>query len=93
MTDGTWIALATLVAMILIAVFGGIFNLLSKIGKRFVELGTKIDERTNEIRDSFISLLDNHERRDQDRHEETIQRLTRVETIAINGNGHGRKRK
>jgi hypothetical protein len=31
------------------------------------------------------ALIDTHELRDQERHEDTIQRLTRVETIVLNG--------
>lgn len=66
-------------ATVLVAAIAGFLKLMHNISAKFTALGDKIDQ-----------IMDAHEKRDQDRHEENVQRLTRLETIA-NANGSYRR--
>ena len=74
-------SLGTLAFLIVSGILGVIYRTLSGIGKNFQEL-----------RLEFGTKLDSHEDKDQQRYEDTIQRLTRVETI-VTANGHAKRRR
>ena len=50
-------------------------------------LGDKLDKITTD----FTKLVNDHEVKDEDRHRDVVQRLTRVETIVLNGSGERRR--
>ena len=52
----------------------------------------KIDENFKGLKKEFGEKLDSHEDKDQLRYEDTIQRLTRVETL-VTANGHPKRRR
>lgn len=79
-------------AAVVVAGIGGFFKILHNIGARFTDLSDKIDNKTTEIVNRVTQIYDVHERLDQQRHEETVQRLTRVETLVNGYNGSRRKR-
>lgn len=87
MSDFTGLAGAA--AAVLVAAVAGFFKLLHNVGIRFDDLNDKIDNKTTEIVNRVTQIYDVHERLDQQRHEENVQRLTRVETLV---NGPRRKR-
>lgn len=72
---------------ILVAAVAGFFKLMHSISVKFTVLADKIEK-----------IVNDHEKRDEDRHNQNIgkfdevrDRLTRVETIVNGYNGRGRK--
>lgn len=62
------------------------------LDRKIDETRYQLDVKIEAVKGSVKVEMDQHEQRDLDRHEDTIQRLTRVETI-VEANGHGRRRK
>ncbi len=93
MTDQTIISLATLAFLIVSAVAGYLARKLSHLDTKLNGLDDKIDVKSDAITDKLQTLLDAHERRDQERHEDTIQRLTRVETLSLNGHSAPKRKR
>ena len=81
------VSLATLAFLIVSAILTAIWRMVGKINHSFMALDTKVES----VRGAVQIALDTHERRDQERHEDSIQRLTRVETLI--GNGHAKRRR
>lgn len=72
-------------AAILVAVGGGIFRLTYN---HFKDDFRELDEKVN----GLLEIVTNNVRLSQERHEENVQRLTRVETLVNGYNGTRRKR-
>lgn len=79
-----WLALIGPAVVVAVAFFGGLYRVLTGITHRIVALDEKLDEQTNELKESVNELYVKHEDRDQQRHTENVQRLTRLETM-VNG--------
>lgn len=93
MSDTAWVGIATLAFFVTSGLCGYLSAKLRSIIRSIDTLHQKIDEKTTTLGNKLEMLLDTHERRDQERFEETIQRLTRVETLAENGNGHSKRKR
>ncbi len=91
--DSATVGAATLAFLVVSGVLGYAARRLSKIDGLLSALDDKIDKRADGVTDTLRSLLDTHERRDQERHEDTIQRLTRAETLLLNGHGAPKRKR
>lgn len=80
MNELAWISLLTLWVTSTIALAGGGWKIANTISARFT-----VFER--ELR----KVLDDNSRINQARHEENIQRLTRLETLAVKNGSYNRK--
>lgn len=92
MTEQAWIALATLLFLIASGLFGWFWSVLLRVAKRLGELSEKIDAKTTTVTDNLKTLLSIEQQRNQDRHVEVIERLTRVETVVLD-NGHTKRKR
>ena len=85
------IALATLGFFIISAITSYAARKLSQIDTRLHSIDDKVDASVLAINNRVDSLYSEHERRDQERHVENVERLTRLETLALNGHATSRK--
>lgn len=93
MTDTAWVALGALAFTIVSCAAGWFWSIILKVGNRLIELNDKVEGNRAVVGNMIRELLDTHERRDQDRHEENVQRLTRLETLVIDNGHHKRRRR
>ena len=70
----------------------GIYRICTLIKKSFDEASSQRAIQLNSIRDLYISQIASLELRYDQRHQENIERLTRLETIVLNGQRPRRKR-
>jgi hypothetical protein len=89
MNPEAWIALLAFFGTTVITIIGAAVRMTWSISHQFTKASHDRENQLNDLKEYHADLLNNHEREDQRRHTENIQRLTRLETM-VNGSFNAR---
>lgn len=79
-----WITLGGVCFTIAVTVIGSAVKLVWWLGEKFREVNRTQSEALTAHEEKMEGLLNDHENKDQERHEENVVRFTAIETVIAN---------